>query len=162
MGTSAASANRLASFKAVGALTALNNVFTSGNQDIQGSVGITLNGNTYAATAGSVAFTGPVTLTQATAVTSGGAAGEDISFSSTINGPWAWTWKLVRERDGERDCGHEHGIGESAGEFQGGGALTALNSVFTTGIRTSGAARGSRSTGTRTRRRRVGGVYWVR
>ena len=52
VGTSAASANRLASFKAVGALTALNSVFTTGNQDIRGSTGITLNGNTYAATAG--------------------------------------------------------------------------------------------------------------
>ena len=95
-----------------------------------------------------------MTLTQATAVTSGGAAGEDISFSSTINGPWALDLEAGPDVTGERDCGHERGIGESAASFKAVGALTALNSVFTTGNQDIRGSTGITSTGTRTRRRR--------
>ncbi|MCX6908183.1 MAG: hypothetical protein NTY01_09080, partial [Verrucomicrobia bacterium] len=90
VGTSAVSANRLASFKAVGATMALNDVFTTGSQDIQGSTAIILNGSTYTATAGPLSFAGPVTLTTHTALSGSQvrlAVGKTVN-NAPLTGPW--------------------------------------------------------------------------
>ncbi len=84
-----AAANDLTGFTVVGNQVDLANVeVTSGNIAITGT-DINLNGSTYqTTTSGSATFTGAVDLTQAggtTTVQTAGGAGDNITFSSTIN-----------------------------------------------------------------------------
>ncbi|MDD5711932.1 MAG: filamentous hemagglutinin N-terminal domain-containing protein, partial [Smithellaceae bacterium] len=81
VGTSAASASRLASFTAAGANVNLNSVFTSGAQAVTGTSIIGLNGTGYTSTAGSETFTGPVQLQKDVTVT-----GVNTTFTGTIDG----------------------------------------------------------------------------
>ncbi len=119
VGTSAASASRLASFTVTSAATvALNAVFTTGAQTVTGTA-ITLNGPTYQATtaAAAIGYTGAVTLGGPVAVTTNNG---NIGFSSTVNG--AQTLEPDsgdRRGDGERGGGHLGGVGEQAGELHG-------------------------------------------
>ncbi len=82
-------ANDLNAFTATGAQIDVANIeVTSGNITITGS-NIDLNGTTYlTTTSGAVSFTGVVDLTQTggtTTVQTAGGAGDNITFSSTIN-----------------------------------------------------------------------------
>ncbi|MFM9144981.1 MAG: beta strand repeat-containing protein, partial [Phycisphaerales bacterium] len=67
----------------------LNAVFVEGAASVTASTRIDLNGGTYHSATGAMSFLGPVALTSATAVTSGLGAGDDITFSGTLNGGFA-------------------------------------------------------------------------
>jgi len=88
VGTSAASAARLASFSIVSSASAsLGSVFSSGAQSVA-SAAITLNAGSHVSTlatgnAGNITFTGPVTLAGIVGVTTANSA---IEFTQTVNG----------------------------------------------------------------------------
>ncbi|HRU05160.1 MAG TPA: filamentous hemagglutinin N-terminal domain-containing protein, partial [Candidatus Brocadiia bacterium] len=69
-----------------GAAVELNNVITSAGAIAVTGGGITLDGTTYTSADAAVGFTGPVTLAADIVVTSGGGAGDNIAFSSTVDG----------------------------------------------------------------------------
>ena len=74
------------------ATTSLRAVTTSGAQSFTATTGTTLNGNLISTTSGTIAVTGATTLaTGAITVTGAGAAGDNISFSSTFDGSQALT-----------------------------------------------------------------------
>ena len=89
IGTAVDHANTLSSLTvtSAGAVTFSANAFIAGETLVTGSTSITLTGATYDSTTDGFAFTGPVSLTNATAtnITTGLLAGDDIAFSSTLN-----------------------------------------------------------------------------
>src|SRR5207245_2414231 len=97
---------RLSSLTASGNTIGLQAVSTTGAQSYTGTT--TLNGNLNSNTAGAITVTGAATLATGaiTVQTAGGAATDDITFTSTINGGQALTLTagsgdvLVRDREG--------------------------------------------------------------
>lgn len=73
-----------------GATIDVANVTTTGAQDYTGA--INLNGDTYSSTtAGTMTFDGAVTLGDNATITSAGGAGDDITFTNTVDGAFTLT-----------------------------------------------------------------------
>ncbi|MEX2360503.1 MAG: hypothetical protein WD803_05420, partial [Gammaproteobacteria bacterium] len=136
IGTSAASANRLAAFTVAGATTAdLDDVFTSGAQSVTAGT-INLNGTTYRSTADALTFNGSTVLADNITVTSGAGADDDITFDGTVNG--AFTLNLVAGAGGDVEITGI--VGTSAGHANNltgftvtSAAIADLDDVFTAG-----------------------------
>jgi hypothetical protein len=89
IGTAVDNANTLSSLTvtSAGAVTFTASAFIAGETQVTGSTSITLAGASYDSTNDGFAFSGPVSLTNAAAtnITTGLQAGDDITFSSTLN-----------------------------------------------------------------------------
>ncbi len=106
----------------------VGNVTTTGQQDYAGAV--RLAGDLVSTKGGAIRLAGPVTLTGDSAVVSAGAAGDDVRFTSTVNGPYA----LVTDAGkGAVSFGGAVG-GTTALKFlSAGGATVTVGDVTTTG-----------------------------
>jgi hypothetical protein len=86
IGTSLDAATTLSSLTVSGAVVDLGSVFVDGASSVTGATRIDLNGTTYDSTTAGFAFTGPVTLTTGVSMTTGQGVGDDVTFSSTVDG----------------------------------------------------------------------------
>jgi len=107
----------------------LGSVTTTGLQDYAGAV--RLAGDLVSTTGGSIRLAGAVTLTGDSAIVSAGAAGDDIRFTSTVNGGYA----LVTDAgNGAVTFGGAVGGTTALEMLSAGGATVTLGSVTTSGL----------------------------
>jgi filamentous hemagglutinin family protein len=112
-----------------GATVTLGSVTTTGLQDYAGVV--RLGGDLVSTSGGSIRLAGPVTLTGDSAIVTAGAAGDDIRFTSTVNGGYA----LVTDAgEGAVTFGGAVGGTTALEMLSAGGATVTLGSVTTTGL----------------------------
>ncbi|MDG5497963.1 hypothetical protein PCJ49_23970, partial [Niveispirillum sp. BGYR6] len=111
-----------------GATVTVGDVTTTGQQDYAGAV--RLAGDLVSTKGGSIRLGGPVTLTGDSAVVSAGAAGDDVRFTSTVNGGYA----LVTDAGkGVVSFGGAIGNTTALKLLSAGGATVTVGNVTTTG-----------------------------
>ncbi|MQP68108.1 filamentous hemagglutinin N-terminal domain-containing protein [Niveispirillum sp. SYP-B3756] len=121
-------AQALSGLSLKGGSVIVGDVTTTGRQDYAGAV--RLAGNLVSTTGGTIRLGGPVTLTGDSAIVSAGAAGDDIRFTSTVNGPYA----LVTDA-GKGAVSFGGAVGNMAALkfLSAGGATVTVADVTTTG-----------------------------
>src|SRR5688572_30687197 len=124
----------LASLTVDGAQIDLASVQATGNIDVAGTA-INLNGASYESTgAGFVQFDGPVTLTTGVTVTTAGAAGDNITFTDTVDSDGtARALTLNAGAAGNVDVQGDAGLGSALASLTVDGAQIDLASVQATG-----------------------------